>query len=220
MDSSDGNQAFANLPLAAILTKPVRSSALLRALSRAVGIGSFTCELEAPANVSTSAARSILVADDNAMNREIIAAMLDEHDLTFVEDGREAYEVFRNHEFDLVLMDVSMPEMDGIEATQAIRAYEVTRTEATPIIALTAHAMTGDRDRFLAAGMDDDLSKPIEMTALTEAVIRWGENRKGTGGCPELVLTSGRHDAEPEAGPSKPSTRRDGVRSSSWKGGS
>ncbi|MEO1235015.1 MAG: response regulator, partial [Myxococcota bacterium] len=119
----------------------------------------------------------ILVAEDNPVNRRIVENMLGSarYVLTFAENGREAYEAFQKSAFDLVLMDVSMPEMDGVESTQAIRAFEAAQARApTPIVALTAHAMAGDRERFLSAGMDDYLTKPIQRAVLTDMVSRLG----------------------------------------------
>jgi two-component system, sensor histidine kinase and response regulator len=88
------------------------------------------------------------------------------HTTTAVNNGREAIEALQRERFDLVLMDVQMPEMDGLEATQAIRAEESKTGRHQPIVAMTAHAMKGDRERCLAAGMDDYISKPIQKSEL------------------------------------------------------
>ena len=92
------------------------------------------------------------------------------HSVTVVNNGREAIDALRREPFDLVLMDVQMPEMDGFEATAAIRALERDTGRRVRIVAMTAHAMTGDRERCLAAGMDDYLSKPIDQRSLYEVV--------------------------------------------------
>jgi CheY-like chemotaxis protein len=88
-------------------------------------------------------------------------------------NGQEALDAIACQRFDLILMDVQMPVMDGLKATAAIREHQIATKERTPIIAMTAHAMKGDRERFLDGGMDDYLSKPIEPKVLHEVVERW-----------------------------------------------
>jgi two-component system, sensor histidine kinase and response regulator len=114
----------------------------------------------------------ILLAEDNAVNQLVASRLLEKqgHSVTLVTDGRRAVEEFEKTAFDLILMDVQMPEMDGYEATAAIRARENGRSR-TPILALTAHAMSGDRERCLQAGMDGFISKPIQLLALTDAIM-------------------------------------------------
>jgi PAS domain S-box-containing protein len=114
----------------------------------------------------------ILVAEDNIVNQRVAAALLTKrgHSVTVVNNGREAIDALGREQFDLVLMDVQMPEMDGFEATAAIRALERDTGRRIRIVAMTAHAMTGDRERCLAAGMDDYLSKPIDQRSLYEVV--------------------------------------------------
>ena len=114
---------------------------------------------------------NILLAEDNAINQLLARRILEKqgHSVTQVSNGKEAVEVFEKTAFDLVLMDVQMPEMNGYEATAAIRAMQNGRSR-TPIIALTAHAMSGDRERCLAAGMDEFVSKPIRVFELMEAI--------------------------------------------------
>ena len=110
----------------------------------------------------------ILVAEDNAVNRQLVTALLVKrgHTIVSVVNGREAVAAIANEAFDLVLMDVQMPEMDGLEATAAIRKLEAVTGAHVPIVALTAHAMKGDREICVAAGMDEYLSKPINPKAL------------------------------------------------------
>ena len=114
----------------------------------------------------------VLVAEDNIVNQRVAAGLLTRrgHQVTVVNNGREAVAAVQRDAFDLVLMDVQMPEMDGIEATAAIRAWERQRGTRIRIVAMTAHAMVGDRDRCLAAGMDGYLSKPIDQRSLFETV--------------------------------------------------
>jgi signal transduction histidine kinase/CheY-like chemotaxis protein len=116
---------------------------------------------------------SVLVAEDNAINQTIIDAMLRQlgHRITLVGNGREVLDALARSDFDLVLMDCNMPEMDGFEATRRLRASGL-RNATIPIIALTANAMDGDRERCLAAGMDDFLAKPVTMATLRTAIDR------------------------------------------------
>ena len=145
----------------------------------------FTFTLELPLAEVTSAKviakalqlerLSVLVAEDNAVNQTIIEAMLRQlgHDITMAGTGREALEKLSREPFDLVLMDGNMPEMDGLEATRLLRAGSAgVRGVTVPVIALTASAMDGDRERCLAAGMNDFLSKPVTIAALRQAIER------------------------------------------------
>jgi len=113
---------------------------------------------------------NILLAEDNAFNQKIMSYFLAKagHDAVIVSNGKEVLEALKIQQFDLILMDVQMPEMDGIETTKAIRSAE----NPIPIIALTAYAMKGDRERFLDAGMDDYLSKPVKLEDLSKAIRR------------------------------------------------
>jgi len=114
----------------------------------------------------------VLLAEDNRINQKVAARMLDRLgcSVDVVEDGQQAFEAVRNQHYDLVLMDVQMPELDGLEATRRIRALP---DQPQPrVVALTANAMEDDRDRCLAAGMDDFLTKPITVDALAAALDR------------------------------------------------
>lgn len=123
----------------------------------------------------------ILVADDNAVNQIVVEAMLkkDGHTVVLVSDGAQAVAAVAASDFDLILMDMQMPEMDGIAATQAIRCLESSARE-TPIVALTANAMTEQVLRCRDAGMNDHLSKPIDRALLRQVVLRWTGKRKTT----------------------------------------
>jgi two-component system sensor kinase len=94
------------------------------------------------------------------------------HAVRVAENGIEAVAAFQEETFDLILMDVEMPELDGIQATRAIRELERRTGQHIPIVAMTAHAIQGDRERFLAAGMDDYLAKPVNSRTLSETVER------------------------------------------------
>jgi PAS domain S-box-containing protein len=118
--------------------------------------------------------RRILLAEDNVINRALAAAILEKHGYTLVlaEDGRQALEAARRETFDLIFMDVQMPQMDGFEATRLIRQFEEESGRHTPIAAMTARAMPGDRERCLGAGMDGYISKPLQKQDLLDLVER------------------------------------------------
>jgi signal transduction histidine kinase/CheY-like chemotaxis protein len=126
-----------------------------------------------PAPRAASRKLQILVAEDNAINQQLMVALLRNggHSPTVVDNGHQAVAAVRNGDYDVVLMDVQMPELDGVEATRHIRALPPPKCRI-PIIALTAHAMAGARDEYLAAGMDDFVSKPIELALLLEKLAR------------------------------------------------
>jgi PAS domain S-box-containing protein len=116
----------------------------------------------------------VLVAEDNQVNQLVATRIFEKlgHQATVVSNGREAFVAFQAGKFDLIAMDVQMPEMDGLDATSAIRSWEKTAGTHTPIIAMTAHAMKGDRERCLAAGMDGYTSKPIRIGELEHAIAQ------------------------------------------------
>ena len=119
---------------------------------------------------------NILLVEDNAVNQMIATAMLNNYGIivTPAGNGIEALELFQNNQFDLIFMDCQMPEMDGLEASRRIRDEERRFSRKhTPIIAFTANAMEGDKDKCLAAGMDDYLSKPIQQVDLEDALLQW-----------------------------------------------
>jgi two-component system, sensor histidine kinase len=131
-------------------------------------------EVREPAPVTANGVtrRRVLLAEDNAVNQQVAVGLLTRrgHLVTVVANGKDAVEVSAREPFDLILMDLQMPVMGGLEATAAIRAREANSSRRMPIIAMTAHAMRGDRERCLDAGMDGYLSKPIEKDALYAAV--------------------------------------------------
>jgi signal transduction histidine kinase/DNA-binding response OmpR family regulator len=168
----------------AMLTKPLRRSQLLGCLSRVMTMQPGTAPEAAPAGslpaAPATAARGagpkILLVEDNAVNREVAVAMLESLGCAAeaAENGLLATEALRTASYDAVLMDCQMPIMDGLTATAEIRRREQTSGAArVPIIALTANAMEGDRERCLAAGMDDFLSKPFTQQQLATLLRRW-----------------------------------------------
>jgi CheY-like chemotaxis protein len=116
----------------------------------------------------------VLLTEDNAINQRLACRLLERegHTVLLANNGIEALRAFAEQPLDLILMDVQMPQMDGLEATAEIRKREKTGTTHVPIIAMTAHAMADDRDRCLAAGMDDYVTKPIDIHMLFEAIER------------------------------------------------
>jgi PAS domain S-box-containing protein len=159
----------------------------------------FTVSLEAiekhqPQNVipnapernaaTTSDSLNILVAEDNPVNQMLITRLLTKrgHQVTVAGDGNVAVAAFERGHFDLVLMDIQMPELDGFQATAEIRRRQGNAAERVPIVALTAHAMSGDRERCLAAGMDSYLTKPISPPDLDEMLNRYGRRADGSRG--------------------------------------
>jgi PAS domain S-box-containing protein len=163
------------LGLAGYLTKPVGQAELLEAVLRVVGSKRTT---EKPALVTRHSMREegtalrILLAEDNVVNQKLASRLLEKrgHIVVTAADGRQALARLETESFDLVLMDVQMPEMDGLEATEAIRKKEGATGRHLPIVAMTAHAMRGDRERCLAAGMDGYVSKPIIAQELFRVV--------------------------------------------------
>jgi CheY-like chemotaxis protein len=160
------------------LVKPVGQHALLDAIRRA--IGSRVSAEKAPVAPDVTPMRAarrlrVLVAEDNPVNQKLAQHLLERrgHTPIVVTNGREAVTAASGDRFDLILMDLQMPEMDGFEATSLIRTHErETRIARVPIIALTAHAMQGDRQRCLDAEMDGYVAKPIKPVELFEVIDR------------------------------------------------
>jgi CheY-like chemotaxis protein/HPt (histidine-containing phosphotransfer) domain-containing protein len=172
-------QRARSLGVGGFLSKPVRRQDLLvsvwdlvRGAPSENGNGA-TAARKPDAAATPSRSAHILVAEDNAVNQQVAVALLTKrgHRVDVAANGREALDLIRARHYDLVLMDVRMPEMDGIEATQTLRAAPA--TAELPIVALTAHALQEERDRCLAAGMNDFLSKPFRPVELFEMVDRW-----------------------------------------------
>jgi signal transduction histidine kinase/DNA-binding response OmpR family regulator/HPt (histidine-containing phosphotransfer) domain-containing protein len=163
---------FREVGVASYLTKPVRQSVLLDAMLSVLAGKDVPAERQmlVTRHSLNEARRSlrILLAEDNAVNRQLVTALLAKrgHTSVSVVNGREAVAAVAKGGFDLVLMDVQMPEMDGLQATAAIRKAEQKTGAHIPIVALTAHAMKGDREACLAAGTDEYLSKPVNATEL------------------------------------------------------
>jgi len=162
------------LGIAAYLTKPIKRSELFDAIMLALGVTTpEDAGLEEPtARPAPGRSLQILLAEDSLVNQKLAVALLERwgHTVTVVGNGREALAALGAQTFELVLMDVQMPEMDGLEATAVIRTKEQRSGNHIPIIAMTAHALKGDRERCLAAGMDDYVAKPIRAKQLLQAI--------------------------------------------------
>ena len=163
------------LGIAAYLVKPIKQSELLDAILVAIGGQSALTGGQEVSSVSTrktNAPKSILLAEDSLINQKLAIGLLEKwgHHVTVANDGREAVDLSAQKRFDLILMDVQMPELDGLDATRLIRRREETTGEHLPIVAMTAHAMKGDRELCLDAGMDDYLMKPIRAEQLFNAL--------------------------------------------------
>jgi two-component system sensor histidine kinase/response regulator len=165
--------------VSAYLTKPVRQTELLDAILTA--LGTRPAQRLPSSLVTRHSLREdrprlqILLVEDNAVNQLLALRLLEKqgHAVTIATNGKKALEALKKESFDLVLMDIQMPEMNGWEATKAIREYEKAAGEHIPIVAMTAHAMKGDKERCIAAGMDYYLSKPIlipELLAIVDEV--------------------------------------------------
>jgi two-component system, sensor histidine kinase and response regulator len=160
------------------LLKPVYASVMYDALVDILGVDGVSGpvvvnEKHQPHDLEELRGARILLVDDNSINQEVAQEFL--HDVgmevTIVGNGRECLDVLENSTFDLVFMDIQMPVMDGLEATRKIR--KKSRLKKLPIIAMTAHAMTGDREKSLAAGMNDHITKPIDAHALYQVLKKW-----------------------------------------------
>jgi CheY-like chemotaxis protein len=167
---------------AAYLTKPVRRSQLFDCLITVINAGrqaSYPDRClqvnvgQAPSAAAAPGAMRILLAEDNLINQKLAMHLLAKFGYTAdaVINGRQAVEALEKRPYDLVLMDIQMPEMDGFEATAVIRdPQSAVLNHAVPIIALTAHAMKGDREKCLGAGMNDYVAKPIQPEVLRKAI--------------------------------------------------
>jgi PAS domain S-box-containing protein len=195
--SSTASQMRASSLLSARLAKPVKQSDLLDAI---VSAFAGPMPLKRPRTRRAPSSRPpvgralrVLVAEDNLTNQKLVETLLAQkgHHVTLVADGRHAVDHATTDAFDLILMDVQMPEMGGLEATEAIRAHERGSGRHTPILALTAGAMAGDRERCLAAGMDAYVSKPLRPEELFTAIDALCAGREPATAATEASLSTG-----------------------------
>ncbi|RUM47119.1 MAG: hypothetical protein DSY80_01185, partial [Desulfocapsa sp.] len=168
--------------LAAVINKPLNYSKILKAMQKVSGNAQETPVFQEPEISFTNL--NILVAEDNTINQKLIRTTLQKIGsvITIASNGEEAVSLRKKHEYDLIFMDIQMPVMNGVEATEAILEYEKkSNVKHIPIIALTANALRGDREKFLKAGMDDYTPKPINLSLLKEIMREY---------CPDKVSTS------------------------------
>jgi two-component system, sensor histidine kinase and response regulator len=182
----DAYQQADNVGLNAFLLKPVYASVMYNALSDILG----SQTLQGPqtikktgqtTNIEKLQGAHVLLVEDNSINQEVATELLEDVGIvvTIASNGQECLDALQDRTYDLVLMDIQMPVMDGLEVTRRIR--QNTKFKELPIIAMTAHAMTGDRGKSLAAGMNDHITKPIDQTVLYQTLKDWiPEKQPGT----------------------------------------
>jgi signal transduction histidine kinase/DNA-binding response OmpR family regulator/HPt (histidine-containing phosphotransfer) domain-containing protein len=171
-----------------MVTKPISPSNLMDAVLRCFGKGTAAVGSTA-VQTQSLLGRRILLVEDNELNQLVASELLSQQgaEVIIAANGRECLEALEHERFDVVLMDLQMPEMDGFTATGLIRANP--RLAGLPVIAMTANAMAGDREKALAAGMDDHIAKPIDVAAMFEVLGRW---------MPAVAVAAGESDpAEP-----------------------
>jgi CheY-like chemotaxis protein len=169
------------------VVKPVTRPNLMSAILRAMGEErQALVQTRGAVRAATERPLRILLAEDNVVNQKVAARLLEKqgHSVEVTCNGAEALAAFALRAFDLILMDVQMPVMGGYEAAQAIRAAEQGTLRHIPIVALTAHAMKGDREICLKSGMDDYLGKPVRPQELAAVLDRWGKPWPG----PDVTL--------------------------------
>ena len=170
------------------MLKPIRQSELREAIAKVLGAREQEGMIPLVTRYSLGDARDrsemlrILVAEDNLVNQRLVVRLLEKrgHRVVVAINGKEALAALEKETFDIVLMDVQMPEMDGFEATAAIRKKEKSNRQHQIIVAFTAHAMKGDHEKCLAGGMDGYLSKPIRPQELDEVLARYGARHQVT----------------------------------------
>ena len=169
------------LGISAYLTKPVKQSELFDIIVNMISEPAARQPKPSKKSRRAKGGLRVLLAEDNQVNQLVAARILEKlgHTVTVVGNGREAVAAAQSGKFDLIAMDVQMPEMDGLEATTQIRSWERTAGTHIPIIAMTAHAMKGDRERCLEAGMDGYTSKPIRIRELDLAIANVLPSKSG-----------------------------------------
>ena len=191
------------------LEKPISQSALFNMVTEALGIQQQALKSADSAPAATSEAPSrllrVLLAEDTPANQKLVTYVLSKrgHTIEVVQNGQQALEAVGQQDFDVVLMDVQMPVMDGFLATQAIRTFTDPKKASLPIIAMTAHALKGDAERCLAAGMDGYISKPVKGEELIELV----ERLAGTGKSDEQAAEPPPEQEPPQAAVAKSETK-------------
>jgi CheY-like chemotaxis protein len=179
-DQSSSAARCRELGVESYLVKPMKPPELQLAIRRALGMLKSSAKPRTEQTGSRPTRRlRILLAEDNAVNQRLAMALFQKmsHEVVLATNGAEAVAKWAGGSFDLVFMDVQMPEVDGFEATQRIRELERGKGGHVPIIAMTARAMSGDRERCLEAGMDEYVSKPVSRQAIEQAIERHSGTR-------------------------------------------
>jgi len=210
-DTADSSSLASELGVEQCLSRPLRGVDLYASLAAAIGFGtpSATASALTTPTASTAEARPlqsvrVLLAEDNIVNQEIAMAMLDntEYGVTVAENGLEALKSIETVDFDVVLMDCQMPEMDGFEASTELRRREAeTASRRLPIIGLTANAGAGSRENCLNAGMDDYVSKPFRRDVLLAALAKWTQSVPADRASPQKAEVPTPAQDAPEAAP-------------------
>src|ERR1044071_3017308 len=202
LDRSGDMQRFAQIGFSAYLTKPVRTRELLDCLNRALSHDAEDWHMHSQpiitrgTLVATETRRQysgqVLLVEDNAINQRVARRFLERVgcEVQVVGDGRQAVEAFERNRYTFILMDMLMPVMDGLEATRRIRELETGGTRRTPIVALTANAMMGTLERCLEAGMDDYLTKPLDISRLQDVLDRFMGRAEGEPIVPAAALSA------------------------------
>ena len=195
------------LGISAYLTKPIKQSDLFDAIKTVLALRNQDAEQrnlvtryslrERPCYPAAASSRSlhILLAEDNVVNQQVATKILTNrgHSVVVALNGRQAMEAFEKERFDLIFMDVQMPDLDGFDATRIIREREKDGGGRIPIVAMTAHAMKGDKEKCLAAGMDDYVSKPINRVELFSVIEKFAKSGEATGN--DICLSSKEDEA-------------------------
>lgn len=185
--------------LAALISTPLSHEYLLDSLNEVFRTSS-TQNNTKPATAKATDKAKILVVDDNPANLQLVSELIKGLDLAVYEadSGLSAIDACKQHDFDLILMDVQMPGLDGMETTRRIRKYQAQQASGTgakkpprtPVVALTAHAMSDDKPKLLLAGMDDYITKPVSESQLTHTITRWTQHRPSPSKPNSVPLTS------------------------------
>jgi PAS domain S-box-containing protein len=191
LDRSGDMQRFAQIGFSAYLTKPARTRELLDCLNRALSHAAEDWHMHSQpiitrgtlvaSEIKRQYSGHVLLVEDNAINQRVARRFLERLgcEVQVVGDGRQAVEAFGRHRYAFILMDMQMPVMDGLEATRRIRELETGGARRTPIVALTANAMMGTLERCLEAGMDDYLTKPLDISRLQDVLDRFMGRAEG-----------------------------------------
>jgi len=210
LDRSGDMQRFAQIGFSAYLTKPVRTRELLACLNRALSHDAQDWHMHSQpiitrgTLVATETRRQysgqVLLVEDNAINQRVARRFLERLgcEVQVVGDGRQAVEAFERGSYTFILMDMQMPVMDGLEATRRIRELESGGAKRTPIVALTANAMMGTLERCLEAGMDDYLTKPLDISRLQDVLDRFMGRADGEPIAPAAASSAAAQAASPD----------------------